>query len=87
MSLTKKQEKRCKALKNDKHARLVEDNKNQRLVASYRKLKALEQLTYAQKKRLSELETILKEKGVHIMNKSKIIGSGGYQFIIIKWVW
>ena len=59
----KKAREERKALKNDKHARLVEDNKNQRLVASYRKLKALEQLTYAQKKRLSELETILKEKG------------------------
>jgi len=51
------------ALKKDKHAQLVKDNKNQRQIASYRKLKALEHLSYSQKKRLNELEAILKQGG------------------------
>lgn len=48
------------------HDKTMLENKKQRQIASYRKLKALPTLTYAQNKRLKELEEILKEKDIII---------------------
>lgn len=62
--LIKKQSEKIKQLEKEKHEREVAERKTQRELARYKELIGKEKLNSTERKRLAELETSLKNKGV-----------------------